>query len=529
MTGRLGKMMKEQINPITRLDYPDPDVIRVKDTYYMVTTTMHFMPGCEILRSYDLVHWEHISYVYDRLDSTLGQRLEGSAHIYGKGMWAASLRYHRGVFYICFVANDTGKTYLYRAQDIHGPWSRQYVEGFYHDASLLFDEEKVYIAFGNKEIRILELNEDLSGPKKGGFNRIVVRDEGNTILGYEGSHFYKINGRYYLFFIHSLKERWRRVEACFAADTLEGEFRGGDILNDDRGYCDSGAAQGGIVDTPEGKWYAILFQDYGASGRIPVLVPVDWKEGYPVFGKAGKIPETFEVPEGRQGYIYRSLTDSDDFRRREKFTDTAEDRRTLSETYDTYGFKSCWQINHEPVLSLIHNDCERGLLEITTGKLCESIVQAQNIFTQRMRFPECSGSVTVDGSGLLEGDYAGISVFAGCYGFVALTKREGKYYVVMRERGLEEESGEIEQVCIPAEGSTVRFMVSADFHGMKDEACFYYKSGSGFVRIGPEKKLYFRRDHFSGCRIGLFVYASGEIGGTAQFSDFVYGYDAVNG
>ena len=62
-------------NPIIPLDYPDPDVIRVEDTYYMVTTTMHFMPGCEILRSYDLLHWEHAAFVYERLDSTAGQRL----------------------------------------------------------------------------------------------------------------------------------------------------------------------------------------------------------------------------------------------------------------------------------------------------------------------------------------------------------------------------------------------------------------------------------------------------------------------
>ena len=67
------KNRKEQImnvNPITRLDYPDPDVIRVGDTYYMVSTTMHFMPGCEILQSFDLMHWEHVTYVYETLDHT---------------------------------------------------------------------------------------------------------------------------------------------------------------------------------------------------------------------------------------------------------------------------------------------------------------------------------------------------------------------------------------------------------------------------------------------------------------------------
>ena len=132
-------------NPITELDYPDPDVIRVDDTYYMVSTTMHFMPGCEILRSYDLIHWEHLSYVYERLDSTEEQRLVGEKNCYGKGMWAASLRYHKGMYYICFVANDTGKTYLYTADDIEGPWEKRIIEGFYHDCSLLFPAIEMFV------------------------------------------------------------------------------------------------------------------------------------------------------------------------------------------------------------------------------------------------------------------------------------------------------------------------------------------------------------------------------------------------
>ena len=104
------------VNPITRLDYPDLDVIRVEDTYYMVSTTMHFMPGCEILQSFDLVHWEHVTYVYETLDHTDAQQLKSGQNIYGQGMWAASLRYHEGRFWICFVANDTRKTYLYTSE-----------------------------------------------------------------------------------------------------------------------------------------------------------------------------------------------------------------------------------------------------------------------------------------------------------------------------------------------------------------------------------------------------------------------------
>ena len=72
------------VNPITRLDYPDLDVIRVEDTYYMVSTTMHFMPGCEILQSFALVHWEHVTYVYEMLDHTDAQQLKSGQNIYGQ-------------------------------------------------------------------------------------------------------------------------------------------------------------------------------------------------------------------------------------------------------------------------------------------------------------------------------------------------------------------------------------------------------------------------------------------------------------
>ena len=220
----------------------------------MVSTTMYFFPGGEILRSRDLVHWEHLSYIYDSLDDTPGQRLEGTENIYGQGMWAACIRFHQGLFYVCFVANDTGKAYLYTASDPGGPWQRRPIQGFYHDCSLLFDQDgRVYISYGNRDIRITELKEDLSGPKLGGLDRVVVSDRGNPNLGYEGSHLYCINEKYYLFLIHSRRDRWRRTQACFTADSLEGEFTGGDVLDDDMGYWDQGVAQGGIVDTPEGQ------------------------------------------------------------------------------------------------------------------------------------------------------------------------------------------------------------------------------------------------------------------------------------
>ena len=527
-------MSNQPINPITKLDYPDADVIRVEDTYYMVSTTMHFMPGCEILRSYDLVNWEHATYLYDVLDSTPGQRLEGDENIYGRGMWAATLRYHKGRFYVIFVANDTHKTYLFTAPCIEGPWEKKEIEGFYHDCSLLFDEDdKVYLVYGNRHIWLTEMKEDLSGPKEGGLHRMIVSDEGNPSLGYEGAHFYKINGKYYVFFIHSLRTEWKRVEACFVADSLDGEFVGGDVLNDDCGYCNAGVAQGGIVDTPEGKWYAILFQDRGAVGRTPMLLPIHWEEDYPVFGVDGKIPKQFETQSTRPDYEYAPLVQSDDFKQGmwpvEKPMDTM--RITKNAYYDSFGFKSAWQFNHEPDLTLVKRDLKAGTVQITTDKICANVTQAKNVLTQRMLFPSCSGEVTLDGSRLKEGDYAGLCALQGKYAQVALTREQGQYYVVMMSRAEEGNTsmGKTKDNQPPVvlekhvvNTAKIRFKIEADFEQMKDEAALFYDAGEGWTLIGSMQKLYFRLDHFTGCRFGLFIYATDEPGGEVTFSEFIY-------
>ena len=512
-------------NPLLKMDYPDVDVIRVGEIYYMVSTTMYFMPGCEILRSYDLVHWEHAAYVYERLDSTSGQRLEGEENIYGQGMWAASLRYHNGKFYVVFAANDTQKTYLYQSESIEGPWAKSEIEGFYHDNSLLFDDGRVYIVYGNHQVHLTELKDDLSGPKEGGIDRVIIDNSQEEVyLGYEGSHIYKINGKYYVFLINIPKSTGRRTESCFVADSLEGEFSGCKVMDDDRGYCGSGVAQGGIVDTPDGKWFAILFQDSGAVGRIPVLVPVHWKEDsdFPVFGDDGVIPVEFEVPDGKQGHMVEPLYGSDDF----KDPAAGKDRRFT----ENFGFKSFWQFSHEPDLALVSHDGVNGSVKITADKISRNLLQAKNTLTQRTAYPACAAEITVDGSGLKEGDYAGLCVLQGTYAFIALARRDGRLYLVMKNRrpveGLwgerhDQEPGD-EQAAMELSVSKMTLRAEVDFTMMKDTVQMYYVEDGQKKPFGPESKLLFKLDHFTGARFGFFVYATKETGGSAEFTDFVY-------
>ena len=521
--------MNRDINPITGADFPDPDVIYADGAFYMISTTMHFMPGGEILRSYDLINWEHCSYVFDRLDSTDAQRLEGGKYIYGKGMWAATLRYHEGMFYVVFVCNDTHKTYLYRSEDITGPWAKSEIEGFYHDCSLLFDEGRVFLVYGNTDIYLTELDGDLKGPKEGGLHRLLVSDKGNPNLGYEGSHLYKIFGRYYLFMIHSRRDKWKRVEACFSADSLEGEFTGGDVFDDDRNFRGSGVAQGGIVEGPEGVWHSIMFQDSGAVGRLPILVPVSWEKNsegkpYPVFGIDGKTPLEISTKDLKQGYEYAPLTGSDDFD-----YDPAEKSEEDKEHFGCFGFKSFWQFNHEPDLDLVGTDA--GKLWIKTGKVSENIFHGSNTLTQRMIFPTDSAEVTIDGSMMNDGDHAGLSAFQGDYLMVGLCREDGKLYAEIS--AYTNDTGDIWKLGegpaktihkIPLSTDTLRVRIKAVFNdetGDRDAAIAGIYEGEKYIEFPEEHNLRFRLDHFTGCRFGLYMFSKKVSGGMAFFSKYV--------
>ena len=110
-------------NPIIWADVPDMAMIRVGDTYYMSSTTMHLSPGVPIMKSKDLVNWQIVSYAYDVLDDVDALNLANGKNSYGKGSWASSLRYHHGAFYVSTFAQTTGKTYIFSTKDIEkGPW-----------------------------------------------------------------------------------------------------------------------------------------------------------------------------------------------------------------------------------------------------------------------------------------------------------------------------------------------------------------------------------------------------------------------
>ena len=190
-------------NPLIWADVPDCDVIRVGDTYYMVSTTMFFSPGAPIMKSKDLVNWEMCCYVYDRLAEGDGENLKNGKHDYGKGSWAASLRYNEKTkkFYVFFGSYSTNKSYIYSTDDIEsGEWTKSEINGMYHDASILFDDDgRNYLVYGGGEIKIKELNSDMTGFKQGGVDKTLFKTNISGYVSGEGSHIQKIGDYYYIF------------------------------------------------------------------------------------------------------------------------------------------------------------------------------------------------------------------------------------------------------------------------------------------------------------------------------------------
>ena len=308
-------------NPVIYSDVPDLDVIRVEDNYYMVSTTMHLSPGMPIMKSKDLVNWEIVNYCYDILDDSDELSLRNGKEAYGDGTWAASIKYHDGKFYVSASSQTTEKTYVFSTTDIeNGVWKKSVLDGYNHDLSLLFDDQEdgthIYMFTGSGSVHVRELQEDAEGNvtyKDGGLDRTIIENanygEGMNLAA-EGAHAYKINDKYYIFMIQWPNGK-ERQEICWRSDSLTEGWECRLMLDtgiEVDGQMDgAGVAQGGIVDTPDGDWYAPLFQDHGAVGRIPMLAKVTWEDDWPVFS----IDPTMDMPVS--GQDEKSIVVSDEF------------------------------------------------------------------------------------------------------------------------------------------------------------------------------------------------------------------------
>lgn len=512
-------------NPVIFADVPDIDFIRVDDAYYMVSTTMHLSPGCPIMKSYDLVNWEIVNYVYNTLDDANNLALRAGEHNYGKGQWAATIRYNNGTYYVGFLSYATGKTYIYYTKDIeNGKWDRfEFNEGF-HDMSLLFDDDgRIYLIYGGGQIWCVELEKDLSAIKPDTKRRII--DDAGLVAGClaEGAHAYKIDDYYYIFII-TWPPNGRRTQLCYRSKSLDGEWEMKVILDDDLDFRNCGVAQGGIIDSVDGDWYCLLFQDHGAVGRAPVLMPMVWEDGWPVVGVDGKAPKTYEIP--YKGHEKKSIVTSDEFinsqivRSYHNFANSLEEAG--ENDYNGSNLLLEWQWNHNPDNRLWSLTEREGYLRLRTGIFCNSITEARNTLTQRTFGPECSAYIKLDVTNMKNGDLAGFSAFAERYGYVGVKVEGDKKYIIMArydDNDNVEEEFEIERAELNA--NEVYLRIDCDFVDSTDKAYFYYSlDGENWTKIGDRLQMNYYGLHFMGYRYAIFNYATKEMGGYVDVDFF---------
>lgn len=514
-------------NPLFSADMPDPDVIRAGNAFYMVSTTMFYMPAAPILKSYDLQHWQIVSYVCNRIEDNDTYHLKNGRNAYGKGQWATSLMQYKGRFYACFVCHDMGKTYLFSTEDIEkSDWDRVELPAVYHDMSFLCYEDKVHLVYGNGDIRIVELKEDFTDTVEGSDRLLLSAPQEGLRLRCEGCRAYVKDGNIYLLFIewpvNAPGKRGIRREVCYRLPDLSGTYERRIVLEDDGQIPGCGIAQGPLFDDADGNWYAMLFQDCGAVGRIPFLMPVEWKDGWPVFGMDGKAPETFAVPLAEKRM--EDIIQSDSFHHQENV------------------LHKVWQWNHAPNDEAWSFTKRPGFLRLESRGPVQELFEAENTLTQRTRAPYSAYTVMLDCSGMRDGDYAGLCVMLEQYGQIGVRQRNGTRELVLRYR--DGERAPYETVCregllglknwysikekiVPLSANTVWLKVAFDFgewgKGEETAQFFYSFDGENDLSLGDGLPMFFSLSLFVGARIGIFSYnEENTVGGYADFCDFTY-------
>ena len=482
---------QEPQRPFLWADYPDPDIIRVGDYYYLVTTTMHLMPGAPVMRSQDLQHWETVSYLFPELHDDPYYDLDGGTH-YGQGQWATSLRYHKGTFYALFVTNGVPGSWIYSTDDPAKGWRlHSHLKGFYHDPSLFFDDDgRAYVFSGSGSVEIVELEPDLSAEKPNGSRiHVTVRDkEENGLL--EGSRVIKHNGYYYLIMIS-----WPstgRQQLAYRAKSLEGPWEKRVILKDnfDRfGYV----GQGTVVDGKHGEWWGLIFQDRQGVGRILTLSPCRWVDDWPMIGdEQGRVTEALQP------------------------TEVTLDR----------------QWNHNPVREAFSYDARRQRLELRTSALADNIFTGRNTLSWRMFGPEDADTILLDISKMRDGDRAGFSAFNGDAGLLTI-RRDGKQTtLVMTEESVELDNRKrvtadrvTERASVDITGKRrIWLAIHGDFRLGRDIATFHYSlDGRNWQQLGADFRMRFDyRRLFMGTRFAVFNYATRKAGGRIRVLDFEF-------
>ncbi|MGI6231645.1 MAG: glycoside hydrolase 43 family protein [Prevotella sp.] len=298
-------------NPVLNADYSDPDLCVSGDDYYLTASSFNCMPGLPILHSKDLVNWEIVNYALQHQfpDSIRPQ--------HGNGVWAPSIRYHEGEYYIYWGDPDRG-VMMVKTRDPRGKWEEPVCvipgKGMIDTCPLWDDDGRCYLVNGwansragfNSVLTIRELSKDGTRAIS---NPVIVFDGGNKNFTTEGPKLYKRNGYYWIMCpAGGVATGW---QLAMRSKNIYGPYEARRVLQQGKTNV-NGPHQGGWVHTPQGEDWFMHFQDRGAYGRVVWLQPVDWSTGWPVMGKKGEPYTTYRKPKSNSTVVVNPQ-ESDEF------------------------------------------------------------------------------------------------------------------------------------------------------------------------------------------------------------------------
>ncbi|WP_431296876.1 family 43 glycosylhydrolase [Rahnella sp. PAMC 25559] len=403
-------------NPVLHADYSDPDIVCVGDDIYMVASSFNHIPGLPVLHSTDLVNWKIINHVVQRINSLAYDSMQP-----GKGIWAPSIRYHNGLFWVFYSMPDEG-IFMSYAEDPAKEWSEpqciKVVKGWI-DPCPFWDEDGrawlvhafAYSRSGIKhQLQLCEMSPDATS----------LLDEGKIIFDgavshptIEGPKIYRRHGWYYIFApAGGVESGWQTV---LRSRQLSGPFEARDVLHQGTTTV-NGPHQGGWVELKNGECWFVHFQDAAHNGRIVHLQPMRWNgDDWPVIGKKinaeglGQPVSVYTKPAAyAQGMRYVPQT-----------SDSFADGR--------FGLQWQWQANPQP----------DWVIPSTTGlKLaCQpygarSLYDTPQLLLQKLSAPEFTVTTRLIPHFNHDGEQSGLIVYGERYGAVSVCQQDGGWVLV---------------------------------------------------------------------------------------------------
>lgn len=440
-------------NPILKGDYSDPDVIRVGNDYYMIASSFTYFPGIPLLHSVDLVHWTLINHVAPHIPFPSYDKPRHKC-----GLWAPSIRHHNGLFYIYVCTPDEGLLAFYGA-DPRGEFRVHHVKDVtgWIDPCPFWDEDgQAYLLHGfagsragiKSRLYLHRMSSDGLSILDDGVEVFVGGDEHPTT---EGPKMYKIDGHYWILCpAGGVPTGW---QLAMRSSSPYGPYEVRKVL-EQKDTETNGPHQGGLVDTPNGQWWFIHFQDRKAYGRVAHLQPVTWRDGFPMMGVDGAPVLEYDMPE--TGSISQAAVQTSD-----DFAATA-----LSLQWQ-------WQAHENRAWYRLTGDALRLYAAEAT-----SLFHAGQFLSQLMQAFHSRWEVTLIADFACPGDRAGIAMMGYTYRYAcledgALALYEGK--ATERNRREPEQVTEQCLLRIPYAEKTVTLCMEID----KGTAVFSYKNAEG--------------------------------------------------